>query len=86
MQYNIINVFKSPACMQIDYCMRFFFFVFVWGFLGFQFLVQLLGNNLLIDELPGGAVEIGSAEDREEKIIEEDSLTRGKQQINKQTK
>ena len=73
-----------PACRQIIACVS--FFVFVWGFLGFQFLVQLLGNNLLIDELPGGAVEIGSADDREEKIIEEDSLTRGEQQINEQTK
>lgn len=32
-------------------------------FSGFQFLVQLLGNNLVVDELPGGAVVVDEFED-----------------------
>lgn len=43
---------------------------------GFQFLVQLLGNNLSVDELPGGAVEMDGVSDRDSEKVSEDRGSR----------
>ncbi|CDJ37889.1 EF hand domain-containing protein, putative [Eimeria tenella] len=42
----------------------------------FQFLVQLLGNNLSVDELPGGAVEMDGVSDRDSEKVSEDRGSR----------
>ncbi|XP_026190324.1 LOW QUALITY PROTEIN: uncharacterized protein LOC113146614 [Cyclospora cayetanensis] len=45
----------------------------------FQFLVQLLGNNLSIDDLPGGAVDVDGMRDHEFDLRHEDRSSLGVQ-------